>query len=288
MRKGIKKRKRIEEAIFMVLLKASTYSLIAILAFIIVVIFFKGFGALNLEMIIKTPKGGFYYGGEGGVLNAIMGSLYIAIGASLIAIALGAPAALYINVHLVRHKRTQNVIRYLLDALWGIPSIVYGAFGFTLMLFLGMNASLLAGILVVALLITPIVVRTFDEVLSTVPFGLHEASLALGSTNTEMAFKVLFKQGFPGFITAVLLGFGRGIGDAASVLFTAGYTDLIPTALDMPAATLPLAIFFQLGSPIPEVRERAFAAAAILTIMILIISIAARILSKQYSRSNIR
>lgn len=288
MRKGMKRRKKIEEAIFMVLLKASTYSLIAILAFIIVVIFVKGFGALNLDMILKTPKGGFYYGGEGGVLNAIVGSIYIAVGASFIAVVLGAPAALYINVHLIRHKRTQNVVRYLLDALWGIPSIVYGAFGFTLMLFLGMNASLLAGILVVALLITPIVVRTFDEVLSTVPIGLHEASLALGSTNTEMAFKVLFKQGFPGFITAVLLGFGRGIGDAASVLFTAGYTDLIPTALDEPAATLPLAIFFQLGSPIPEVRERAFAAAAILTIMILIISLTARILSKRYSRSNIR
>ena len=288
MRKGIKRRKRIEETIFMILLKASTYSLIAILAFIIVVIFVKGFGALNLDMILKTPKGGFYYGGEGGVLNAIVGSIYIAVGASLIAIVLGAPAALYINVQLIRHKKTQNAIRYLLDALWGIPSIVYGAFGFTLMLFLGMSASLLAGILVVALLITPIVVRTFDEVLSTIPIGLHEASLALGSTNTEMAFKVLFKQGFPGFITAVLLGFGRGIGDAASVLFTAGYTDLIPTTLDEPTATLPLAIFFQLGSPIPEVRERAFAAAAILTIMILIISLSARILSKRYSRSNIR
>ncbi|MFZ5428932.1 MAG: PstA family ABC transporter permease [Bacteroidota bacterium] len=284
----MRKRKQIEEAIFMFLLRVSTYSLIAILAFIIVIIFVKGFGALNPDMVLKTPKGGFYYGGEGGVLNAIVGSLYIAVGASVIAIVLGAPAALYINVHLVRHKRTRNVIRYLLDALWGIPSIVYGAFGFTLMLFLGMNASLIAGIVVVALLITPIVVRTFDEVLSTIPIGLHEASLALGSTNTEMAFKVLFKQGLPGFITAVLLGFGRGIGDAASVLFTAGYTDLIPTALDEPAATLPLAIFFQLGSPIPEVRERAFAAAAILTIIILIISLSARILSKRYSRSNIR
>lgn len=281
----MRRKKRFEEAFFMFLLRASTYSLIAILALIIVIIFVKGFGALNLDMIIKTPKGGFYYGGEGGVLNAIVGSLYITLGATLIAIIIGLPAALYINVHLIRYKRTQNVIRYLLDALWGIPSIVYGSFGFTLMIFLGMNASLLAGIIVVALLITPIVVRTFDEVLSTVPFGLHEASLALGSTNIEMAVKVLFKQGFSGFITAILLGFGRGIGDAASVLFTAGYTDLIPTALDEPAATLPLAIFFQLGSPIPEVRERAFAASAILTIIILIISLSARILAKRYSKS---
>jgi len=280
--------KKIEEIIFKILSWFAAYSLIAILLFIIVIIFVKGFNALNLDMIIKVPKGGFYYGGEGGVLNAIVGSLYIATGATLIAIAIGMPAALYINVHLVKLKRTQNTIRYFLDALWGIPSIVYGAFGFTLMLFLGMNASLIAGILTVALLITPIMVRTFDEVLSTIPKGLHEASLALGSTKTEMAYKVLFKQGFSGFITAILLSFGRGIGDAASVLFTAGYTDLIPINLDEPAATLPLAIFFQLGSPIPEVRERAFASAAILTIIILVISLVARFLSQKYSKSNLK
>ena len=198
------------------------------------------------------------------------------------------PAALYINVQLIRYRRTQNTIRYFLDALWGIPSIVYGAFGFAVMLFLGMNASLLAGIITVALLITPIVIRTFDEVLSTIPKGLHEASLALGSTRSEMAFKIMFKQGFSGFITAVLLAFGHGIGDAASVLFTAGYTDLVPTNLDEPAATLPLAIFFQLGSPIPEVRERAYAAAVILTIIILIVSLTARFFSKKYSKSNLK
>lgn len=281
-------RKKTEELVAREIMRFSTYSLILILVFIIAVIFVKGFRALTPDMVLKTPHGGFYYGGEGGVLNAIVGSIYIACGATLIAIIFGIPAALYINVSLTKYKRLKNIIRFFLDALWGIPSIVYGAFGFTLMLLMGMNASLISGIIVVALLITPIVVRTFDEILSTIPRGLHEASLALGSTRTEMAYRVLFKQGFSGFITAVLLAFGRGIGDAASVLFTAGYTDLIPTALDEPAATLPLAIFFQLSSPIPEVRERAFAAAAILTIIILIISLAARYLSARYSKTNLR
>ncbi len=280
--------KIIEEKIFIALSAIATYSLIAVLGLIIVIVFFKGFNALSLDMVIKTPKGGYYYGGEGGVLNAIVGSIYIAFGATLIAIVLGMPAALFLNVHLVRHKKTQETIRYLLDVLWGIPSIVYGAFGFTLMLFFGLNASLLAGIITVALLVTPIMVRTFDEVLSTIPRGLHEASLALGSTKAETSYKVMLKQGFSGFITAALLAFGRGIGDAASVLFTAGYTDLIPVNLDEPAATLPLAIFFQLGSPIPEVRERAYAASTILTIIILIISLSARFLSNRYSKTNIK
>ena len=167
------RRKIIEERIFKILSGFAAYSLIFVLGFIILIIFIKGFNALSLDMITKIPKGGYYYGGEGGVLNAIVGSLYIAIGATLIAVLMGMPAALYINVHLIKQKRTQNTIRYLLDALWGIPSIVYGAFGFTLMLYLGLNASLLAGIITVALLITPIMVRTFDEVLSTIPKGLH-------------------------------------------------------------------------------------------------------------------
>ncbi len=282
------RKKKIEETIYIFLTGFASYSLIAILAFIIIIIFVKGFNALSIQMIIETPKGGYYYGGEGGILNAIVGSLYIALGATFIAILIGTPAALCINVYLVRYRRTQNAVRYFLDALWGIPSIVYGAFGFTLMLFIGMNASLLAGTITVALLITPIVIRTFDEVLSTIPKGLHEASLALGSTKTETAYKVLLKQGFSGFITAVLLAFGRGIGDAASVLFTAGYTDLIPKNLDEPAATLPLAIFFQLSSPIPEVRERAYAAAAILTIIIFIISLSARLFAIKYSKSNLK
>lgn len=284
----MRKIKAIEEKFFIWLSAFMTYSLILVLAFIIVVIFYKGFDALNWDMVLKTPRGGYYYGGEGGVLNAIAGSLYIAVGASIIAIFLGVPAALYINVQLIRYRKTQNTIRYFLDALWGIPSIVYGAFGFTLMLWMGMNASLLAGIITVALLISPIMVRTFDEVLSTIPKGLYEASLALGSTRTETAFRVIFKQGFSGFITAALLAFGRGIGDAASVLFTAGYTDNIPVNLDEPAATLPLAIFFQLGSPIPEVRERAFASAVILTFIILMLSFIARYFAKRYSKTNLK
>lgn len=285
--KRLNQQRRLEERVIKIISAIAICSLVALLGFIILIIFIKGFNALSLDMITKTPKGGYYYGGEGGVLNAIVGSLYIAVGATILAMIIGIPAALYINVHLVRYKKTQNTIRYFLDALWGIPSIVYGAFGFALMLFIGLHASLLAGTITVALLITPITIRTFDDVLSMIPKGLHEAALSMGFTRSEMAFRIIFKQGLSGFITAVLLAFGRGIGDAASVLFTAGYTDLVPTNIDEPAATLPLAIFFQLTSPIPEVRERAYAAAAILTIIVLVISLGARYFSRRYMKTNL-
>lgn len=284
----MRKWKIIEEWIIKVISFLAAYSVIFILLFLLFVVFKKGIAALSFDTIFRLPKGGYYFGGEGGILNAIVGSLYLSVGATLLAIVIGLPAALFINVQLIRLKRTQDLIRYLLDALWGIPSIVYGAFGFAVMLYFGLNASLLAGIITVALLITPILVRAFDEILKTIPVELQEASLSLGSTRSETAMRVLFKQGFAGFITALLLAFGRGIGDAASVLFTAGYTDNIPVTFDEPVATLPLAIFFQLSSPIEEVRQRAYAAAVVLTIFILIISVTARLLSKRYSKNIIK
>ena len=96
---------------------------------------------------------------------------------------------------------------------------------------------------------------------------------------------MIVRQAFPGILTAILLGFGRAIGDAASVIFTTGFTDNIPTSILQPAATLPLAIFFQLGSPIKEVVERAYASALILTILILIISISSRLLTKRFKKN---
>lgn len=283
MRKHVK----IEERFFRVLMFISTNLIVLVLLLIIISILYKGLPALSWSMISQVPKGGFYFGKEGGILNAIIGSLYLAVGSTVLAVAIGLPVALFMNVILVKHQRLINTIRFFLDLLWGIPSIVYGAFGFTIMIYFGLQTSLLAGIITVTLFIIPIMVRAMDEVLKTVPPGLLEASLSLGSTQSETAFKVFLKQASPGLVTAVLLSFGRAIGDAASVLFTTGYTDHIPTSLGQPTATLPLSIFFQLSSPIPEVQDRAYASAVVLTVIILIISVLARLYAKRYQKHKI-
>jgi len=127
-----------------------------------------------------------------------------------------------------------------------------------------------------------------DEIMKMVPFELKETGFALGSTRLEVAWKIVFRQAIPGILTGILIAFGRGIGDAASVLFTAGYTDYVPTSLFQPVATLPLAIFFQLGTPFPEVRDRGYAAAIILTAIILGISILARILTKRFTKNIVK
>lgn len=278
---------KIEERFFKVMMILATYFILFVLAIIIYSIFEKGIKSISWEMLTQIPKGGYYYGKGGGILNAILGSLALAFGATILAFIIGLPVALYINVFLIRQKKVVNVIRFLLDLVWGIPSIVYGAFGFSLMIFFGIQTSLLAGTLTVALFILPIMIRSMDEILRTVPIGLMEASYSLGSNKSETAFKIFTRQSISGIITAVLLSFGRAIGDAASVLFTAGYTDNLPSSLMEPVATLPLSIFFQLSSPVPEVQSRAYASALVLTMIILIVSLFSRGVGKRYHKTKI-
>lgn len=275
---------RFEEIIFSVLMKASAVIVFGSLLVIIGTIVVRGIGSMNLDMITKTPEGGYYLGKEGGVLNAIIGSFILTISATVIALLISLPVVLYINVYAGKGSHLATIIRMSLDFLWGIPSIVYGAFGFTIMIYLGITASLLGGIITVALFILPIMARAMDEVISMVPHELLEASYSLGATKYETAFKVVTRKALPGIVSAALIAFGRGIGDAASVLFTAGFSDRIPLSLFQPAATLPLAIFFQLGTPFPEVQERAYASALILTMLILIISVVARFLTSGNKR----
>jgi len=281
-------KRKIEENIFKILMIFSTSIVVGSLILILVTIFLRGFPALNLDMLIKTPKGGYYLGKEGGILNAILGSLVLGIGATFLALLVSLPIVFYLNLYLKKNSRFALLVRFFLDVLWGIPSIVYGAFGFTVMIFFGLKASLLAGIITVALLIIPIMTRSMDEVLKMIPQELKEASFALGATKLETAVKVIFKQALPGILTAILIAFGRGIGDAASVLFTASFTDSLPYSLFKPVATLPLAIFFQLGTPFPEVQQRGYASALVLTMIILFISILSRILSKRFTKHVIK
>jgi len=278
---------KIEEKFFKVLMIIATYSILAVLAIIIYSIFAKGIKALSWEILTQVPKGGYYYGKSGGILNAILGSLSLAFGATLLAFIVGLPVALYINVFLVRRKKLIIIIRFILDLIWGIPSIVYGAFGFSMMILLGLQTSLLAGMLTVTLFILPIMIRSMDEILRTVPQGLSEAAYSIGANKSELAFKIFTRQTISGIITAILLSFGRAIGDAASVLFTAGYTDHLPNSLMEPVATLPLSIFFQLSSPVPAVQDRAYASALVLTLIILLVSLFSRGLGKRYYKTKV-
>lgn len=278
----IKSRLR-KEQIAKIIMQLSGISITGVLFLIVGLILYKGLPHLTWEMISQSPKGGFYIGKGGGILNAILGSLYLAGASTLLASLIGIPIAIYLNIYQKQNTALANLSKLIFDILFGIPSIVYGAFAFSIMVWLGIRASLIGGIITITLLTIPIVVRTIDELLRTTPLDLKTSTTALGATRWETA-KVLLKYIKPGIFTAILLAFGRAIGDVAGVLLTTGFSDNLPKYLDEPAATLPLAIFFQLSSPIPEVQGRAYASALILTFIILLIVICTHILASKQKK----
>lgn len=278
--------KFIEEKTIKLLMVLSSIAVFVFVANIIYTIFQRGFPALSWEMVSQIPAAGYYNGGGGGILNSIIGSLYIVLGSTVLGLLVSIPVVFYLNVYLNKKSKLAYISRLACDVLFGIPSIVYGAFAFTIMIYLGMHTSLGGGILVITLLIIPIFIRSMDEVAQQLPRDLLDATYSLGATKLE-TIKVVLRQIAPGIATATLLSVGRAIGDAAGVMFTAGFTDSIPTSLGQPAATLPLSVFFQLSSPSAEVQDRAYAAALILIFIVLIISITGRLITSFFSKHKI-
>ncbi|HNX29982.1 MAG TPA: phosphate ABC transporter permease PstA [Holophaga sp.] len=275
--------RRFKESLFRFLMIASLSLVVTAFVAILATIVVKGASAMNLAMLLETPKGGYYLGKGGGIANAIAGTLYLGLGASLLSLLVGLPAALALQKEYAR-PWLSRFSRLVLDILWGTPSIVYGAFGFVVMVRFGIRASMLGGILALSLVMLPIMVRSMGEVIRAVPQELKESAYALGTTQTEVTLAVVLRQAVPGILTAILLAFGRGVGDAAALLFTAGYTDYMPGSLLDPVASLPLAIFFQIATPVPEVQARAYAAALILLAIVLAINLASRLLGRRFSR----
>lgn len=281
------KGKLVEEKIFKALMYLSTFVVLGLVASILWTIIGRGWGAMSWDMITKLPGGGFYIGKEGGFLNAIVGSIYIVGASTLLGLAVSIPVVFYLNIYLKKSSKFAYASRLAYDVLFGIPSIVYGAFGFAIMIYLGLRASLGGGIIVVTLLIIPIFIRSMDEAARQFPRDILDTAYSLGATRFE-TIRVVMRQIAPGIATATLLSIGRAIGDAAGVMFTAGYTDSIPTSLSQPAATLPLAVFFQMSSPVREVQDRAYAAALVLTMIILVLSIGGRLITNWFSRNKLK
>lgn len=279
--------RKFEERVFQILMILACTVIVGCFIAIIATIIVKALPGLDLDLVSRIPEGGFYIGSGGGILNAIIGSLYIAGGATILSFAVAIPIVIYLNVYLARESRLASAVRLSADLLFGLPSIIYGAFGFTILMALGLRASLLPGMLVITLVVLPLMIRTIDEMLARVPAELADASYSLGATPLEVGGVFLRHIG-PGLFTAVILAFGRAIGDGAAVMFTAGFSDNIPRAFSDPAATLPLAIFFQLGSPVESVQSRAYAAALILTVIVLAASIMARIIGRRFNRHRIQ
>lgn len=275
-----------EEKLAKALMYLSVFVVVYCVVSVIGAILQRGLPVLSWQMVSEVPGGGFFIGGKGGFLNAIVGSLYIVGGSTILGLLIALPVVFYLNVYLKPTSHFAAVARLAFDALFGIPSIVYGAFAFTLMVAVGMRASLLGGIVVVTIMIVPMLIRSMDEVAKNIPHGLLESSYSLGSTRIE-TIGIVLRQIAPAIATATLLSIGRAIGDCAGVMFTAGFSDHIPTSLSQQAATLPLCVFYQLTAPQRSVQDRAYAAAVVLTLIVLILSLGGRLIMSHFNKNKV-
>lgn len=257
-------------------------SLVLIFGLVIV----NGATSLSVEMITQTPTPSTPGSPPGGgILNAIVGSVILALPATGFASLIAIGIALYLQSDFL-HPRVANSVRFMLDVLWGIPSIIYGIFCLMIMIYIGMSSSILVGMVALTMLEIPIITRCMDEAIKMVPIGLKEGAYSLGSTKFETAVRVVRRQAFPGILAGILLGLGRGIGDAASILFTAGFSNRIPTSIFDSTAALPTMIYNLYSSPLGQ--SKAFAAAFILLVIVLIVSVLSRLLTRRFRRHIIK
>lgn len=260
-----------------------------IIAIIIIIPFFavvidvalKGWPALNPGFILTTPSNLWQ---DGGVKNAIVGTTYLVSLACVVAIPLSAGAAVYITEY-ARKGVIQQTVEFTADVLAGVPSIVFGAFGWTFfswhLRFLTGGKSLLAGALTLSLMMIPTVLRTTQEALRAVPISLREASLALGATRWSTTWRVTIRACFPAIVTGVLLAMARIAGETAPLLFTTGYNDDAPRNIFDAVASLPFTIYLYANHHNPIVQQKAYATSIVLITMVLAVDVAANIISRK-------
>ncbi len=261
------------------LMRAMTYSIVFVIAFIILKILWNGLPAINLEFLTAMPRRS---GAEGGILPAIVGTLYLVVGTITVALPLGMATAIYLSEYASQGRFT-SLIRLAIVTLSGVPSIVFGLFGLGLfVIFMGFGASIIAGCLTLACMILPIIIVSSEEALRAVPQSLREGSLALGATKWQTIYKNVLPYSVSGMLTGSILGIGRAAGETAPILLTvaAFYLPKFPRSVFDQVMALPYHLYI-LTTQHPEadmVRPMQYATALVLLALVLGINLAAILL----------
>lgn len=257
-------------------------AVILMLAIIIGHILIKGIPALSIEFLTTSPAPG---GRGGGIYPAIIGSLELIAGTAVIAFPLGVLTGIYLNEY-AKDTRFTSIIREAIDLLNGTPSIVFGMFGMVLFVTaMGFGYSLLAGWITLAFMILPVIIRTTEEVLKSVPKDLREASRAMGATKWRTIYKVVLPAAMGGVVTGAILSIGRAAGETAPIMLTAAVISqphLAGSILD-PVMALPLHLY-HLAMDLPGTTELQYGTATVLLIIVLIFFVAASLIRSHYSK----
>jgi phosphate transport system permease protein len=293
-------RRNLTDFLFKVLL--GIFTLIIISPFFLILYqvgsvgFAEIFGGSNLNEALNSFATFFLTepgaGLTGGVNNAFVGTLLLISFASAVGIPLSVFGAVYINEY-TQPGKVRNLIEFTSDVLAGIPSIVFGAFGFAFLVgWVGLGMGLLSGSLTLAFMMIPTVLRTTQEALRAVPMSLREASLALGATKWSTTWNVTLRAAFPGVVTGVLLAIGRVMGETAPLIFTSGNSLTSPeirwiddlVGPESWVASMPYTIWAYISEPAEYLNIKAHATAVALMIMVLAIDIVANIISRKVTR----
>jgi len=262
------------------LLWVAALTTVVVLALILFYVLERGVSKISLEFLLAYPR---KMGAEGGIFPSIIGTVYFTAVTIGIAAPIGVGAAIYLTEY-TRDSLTTRLIRFGTDALAGIPSIIFGLFGFAFFVILLKPVtggwSILSGSLTGATMILPTLIRTSEEAIKTVPVSYREGSLALGATKWQTIRKVVLPCAVPGIITGIILGVGRVVGETAALLLTLGGSLRIPASILDPASTMSMHLYkvaMEVGA-----MDTAFGTAAILIITILIVNLTANYMMKRF------
>jgi phosphate transport system permease protein len=248
---------------------------ICFLAWILITVVVRGVGALQPSFFLELPPPPGV--AEGGLGNAMLGTLYVTALGMLFGVPTGMMAGVFLN-EFGRHSRFGGMVRFTVNLMMGIPSIIMGLFVFTIIVVPAGHFSGLAGGVALALLIVPIVARTTEDMLNLVPPTLRESALALGAPRWRVTFGVLFPVARAGIVTGVLLALARVSGETAPLLFTALNSPYWPESIFKPMANLTVTIFAFAMSPYKDWQQLAWGASLFITAVVLAVTIAARVI----------
>ncbi len=275
------KRKRVDQAARGAI---AALTFVAVIPLVLVIYFLiaRGAGAWSSTFFTSDPTGSIL-GDPGGMRSAIIGTLIIVALASVIAIPIGIGIAVYL-VDYGRRTVFAVIVRYFVDVMTGVPSIVFGLFVYIILVVSHVGGSASAawkGSIALALLMVPVVARSSEVVLNLVPDALREAALALGTPRWRVVMRIVLPTALPGLITGSLLAIARGAGETAPLLFTVSIANGTTFNLNGLMGSLPMQIFGNIGQANPALVQRAWGAALLLVSMVLLITIIGRLAARR-------
>jgi phosphate transport system permease protein len=278
---AISPRRRRTDAAARGLLLAATLVALVPLVLVVYTLIQKGIGAWSIDFFTTDPSGRFF-GDPGGIKSAIVGTVLIVALATAMAVPMGIGVALYL-VEYGKHSRFANVVRYFVDVMTGVPSIVFGLFIYIVLVLGGVSGGFAGwkGSVALALLMLPVVTRASEVVLLLVPDSLRETALALGAPRWRVLVSVVLPTALPGLVTGSLLAIARAAGETAPLLFTAFAVKATTLDLGGQMNSLPIQIFNDVRQAQDRLVERAWGAALTLVAMILVLTLVARLIQRR-------